>query len=97
MSLNAFCFYIYTKSLFLVLSGKKIPFEVTPKSGSSEASILRYKKITPVLIVVGLLGFAAAGHTMKILSGDTTLSSGLINVIWSLFFMFLLSSILRFK
>ena len=97
MCLNAFCFYIYTKSLFLVLSGKKIPFEVTPKSGSSEATILRYKKITPVLIVVGLLGFAAVGHTVKILTGDTTLTSGLINVMWSLFFMFLLSSVLRFK
>ena len=97
MCLNAFCFYIYTKSLFLVLSGKKIPFEVTPKSGSSEEAILRYKKIMPVLIVVGLLGFAAVGHTVKILNGDTTLTSGLINVMWSLFFMFLLSSILRFK
>jgi len=97
MCLNAFCFYIYTKSLFLVLSGKKIPFEVTPKSGSSEATILRYKKITPVLIVIGLLGFAAVGHTVKILNGDVSLTSGLINVMWSLFFMFLLSSILRFK
>ncbi|MCH9657935.1 hypothetical protein K0U27_04425 [archaeon] len=97
MSLNAFCFYIYIKSLFLVLSGKKIPFEVTPKSGSSEELIARYKKITPVLIVIGLLGFAVVGHTMKILSGDTALVSGSINVMWSLFFMSLLLPILRFK
>ena len=97
MSLNALCFYIYIKSLYLALSGKKIPFVVTPKTGSTEETILRYKMILPILIVMGLLGSAAIVNLVKILSGVTPLTSGLINITWSLFFVFLLSSVLRFK
>jgi len=97
MSLNAICFFVYIKALFFILRGKKLPFEVTPKSGTSGETFLRYKKISPILIVMGLLGFSSAVYVIRIITGESSLVPGLINVIWGLFFISLLSPILRFK
>ena len=97
MSLNAICFFVYIKALFFILRGKKLPFEVTPKSGTSEETVLRLKKITPNLIVIGLLGFSLIVYGLRIITGETPLVPGLINVIWSAFFIALLSPVLSFK
>ena len=97
MSLNAICFFIYIKALFFIFRRKSLPFEVTPKSGSSEETILRFKKILPILIVIGLLGFSLAIYAVRIITGETSVVAGLINILWCSLFISLLSPVLSFK
>ncbi len=97
MSLNAICFFIYIKALFFIFRRKSLPFEVTPKSGSSEETILRLKKILPILVVIGLLGFSLAIYAIRIITGETPVVAGLINILWCSLFISLLSPVLSFK
>ena len=70
------CFFIYIKALFFIITRKSLPFEVTPKSGSSEETILRFKKILPILIVIGLLGFSLTIYAIRIVTGETSVVAG---------------------
>ena len=97
MSLNAICFFIYIKALFFIITRKSLPFEVTPKSGSSEETILRFKKILPILVVIGLLGFSLTIYAIRIVTGETSVVAGLINILWCSLFISLLSPVLSFK
>ena len=96
MSLNAICFFTYIKAFAFILSGKKLPFEVTPKSGSSEETILRLKKISPILVVMGLLGYSILDNSYRIIISET-ITLSIINIVWASFFISLLIPILKFK
>ena len=97
MSLNAICFSVYIRALAFALLGKKLPFEVTPKSKSAEETFILFKKILPILVVIGLLEFSSIMYAAKMILGDVSILSGTINIIWSTFFVILLYPIFRFK
>lgn len=91
-ALTYLTFPIYMLAAIYALLGKKIPFAVTPKGGSGKSSL---KYFWPQIAMMLIIFFAiTVGIWKSVQQFDAAL---LINILWSVYYLILLSTFLYFR
>lgn len=85
-------FPIYILAAIYALLGKKIPFAVTPKGGSGKSSL---KYFWPQIAMMLIIFFSVTVGIWKIVQQFD--AAFLINMLWSIYYLILLSTFLYFR
>ncbi len=86
--------FVYARAAWYVVSGKKLPFMVTPKKARRSASgTSSYVGITPYLFVIIVMLLSVYAGSRKFFSGGTD-SGTTIPVFWACYTMIFLASFL---
>ncbi len=92
IALIMLCFPTYATSSLCALLGRKVPFKVTPKDGKKN---LPWKKLWPQIMFMGLLTLTGCTGLIKLIM--TGRPEFLLNVVLSVYFVMMLSSIFYFN
>lgn len=92
IALIMLCFPTYATSSLSALLGRKVPFKVTPKDGKKN---LPWKKLWPQIMFIGLLAITGCTGLIKLVI--TGRPEFLLNVVLSVYFVIMLSSIFYFN